>query len=110
MTLLADLHPPRLPVEFAEIGWPEIVAAVAIGLLMARLAYALVRPALRRPERADLSTRLAAIDTLPPDRRQIEELRLLRALGGTVPTGLYTGPPPDLRPLIHAAWKGRRDV
>ncbi|WP_136682959.1 hypothetical protein [Falsirhodobacter xinxiangensis] len=110
MTLLSQLHPPRLPADFAALHWPEVAAALALGALLALIVHAAIRPALVRRPKPRLDDLLAAMDPLPPDSRLIEELRLLRRLGGTAPDGLYAGPPPDLRPLIRAAWKGRGDV
>lgn len=111
MTLLSQLHPSRLPSDFAALHWPEIAAALALGTILAVIAHAAIRPALRRrPKPRRLAEVLDALDALPPDARLIEQLRLLRRLGGTPPDGLYSGPPPDLTPLIRAAWKGRVDV
>lgn len=106
------LHPPRLPEDFAAAGWPEALAALAIGLLLGLAAHTLLRPVLqRKPRRPTLQSLLAPMQNLPPEDRLLAQLRLLHQLGGQVPEAqrpaLYTGNP-DLTPLIKAQWRARR--
>lgn len=50
--LLAQLSPPRLPLDMAALGWPELLALTGIGLLAGLAAAWLLRLVLaRRPSR-----------------------------------------------------------
>lgn len=114
--IVADLNPPRLPAEFIATGWPDLLAAFGIGLLLAALAAALVGPLLRpRPRSQRVADRLAKLRALPPDERLLGQLRLLGAtdveLPETMRQALYGHTPPDpaaLDDLLRR--KGRRNV
>ncbi len=112
LDVIRDLHPPRLPESFAALGWPEVLAAVGLGLLLALGIHVVIRPALIRRPRPALEPQLARLRSLPPQERLLAQARLLTQLGGTVPTGLRpllysAGPPPDvvLEPLIRDAFR-----
>jgi hypothetical protein len=98
--IVADLNPPRLPAEFIATGSPDLVAAFGVGLLLAALAAVLIGPLLKpRPRRQSLAARLAELRSLPPEDRQLGQLRLLRATGRPLPdemrAALYGWTPPD---------------
>lgn len=112
--IVAELNPPRLPAEFIGTGWPDLLAAFGLGLVLAALAAALIGPLLRpRPRRRRIADRLAQLRALPPDERLLGQLRLLEATGTPVPdvmrAALYGRTPPDpadLEDLVRR--KGRR--
>lgn len=114
--VVADLHPPRLPAEFIATGWPDLLAALGLGLLAAALATALLAPLLRpRPRRERPAETLARLRALPADERLLGQLRLLRAAGTALPPDLearlYAGPPPDpdrLDELVRSGGRGSR--
>ncbi|CAM5365414.1 hypothetical protein FALB51S_01652 [Frigidibacter albus] len=118
--IVQDLHPPRLPLDYVQLGAGEVLAALGLGLLAALALMALLRPALhrrRRPAEA-LEAALAALRPLPPQDRLLAQAALLARYGGTVPEGLrpalYAGAPvpkaPELEPLIRAAYRrGKHD-
>jgi hypothetical protein len=109
--IVAELHPPRLPAEFTSPGWPDLLAAFGLGLLLAALVVALVAPILRpRPRRETPAMALARLRDLPPAQRQLGQLRLLAAAGTPLPddlrAALYGPTPPDperLDALIRGA-------
>jgi hypothetical protein len=109
--IVAELHPPRLPAEFTAPGWPDLLAAFGLGLILASLAAALVAPMLRpRPRRETTAAALARLRTLPPEERLLGQLRLLAATGTPLPddlrAALYSPSPPDpdrLDALIRGA-------
>ncbi len=110
--LAAELHPPRLPAAFIATGWPDILAAFGLGLLLAALAFALLRPLLRpRPRRESVAARLARLEALPADDRLLGQLRLIGEAGTPLPddirTALYGRTPPDPAAL-DALIRGRR--
>lgn len=108
---LRDLHPPRLPLDVASIGWPETLAGFGLGLLLALGLFELLRPAFLRQPRRDLGQTLAGLKSLPPPDRLLAELRLLDRLGAPLPAearaALYAPgrPEPDLLPEIRRAWR-----
>ena len=111
-TVVADLHPPRLPAAFIDAGWPDLLAAFGLGLLLAALAMALLRPLLRpRPRREGLAARLARLEGLAPEDRLLGQLRLLAERGTPVPddlrAALYERTPPEPARL-DALLRGRR--
>ena len=93
--ILRDLHPPRLPEDFAAFGWPEALAAFGLGLLVAVIVFAAIRPALTRRPRPNITAQLLHLRALPPDERLLAQTRLLTRLGGTLPD--------DLRPDLYRA-------
>ena len=109
---LAGLHPPRLPAEAVATGWPDLLAAFGLGLLLAALAALLLAPLLRtRPRRESLRARLARAGTLPPAARLLAQLRLLEETGTPLPpdvrAALYTAAPPDPAALDVLIRRGR---
>lgn len=111
--IVAELHPPRLPATFIATGWPDLVAALGLGLLAAALAMALLSPLLRpRPRAERPAEAIARLRALPADARLLGQLRLLRAAGTSLPPDLeaqlYAGPPPDPERLDALIRKGRR--
>ncbi len=111
LDVVRDLHPPRLPEAFAALGWPEVLSAFGLGLLLALAIHAVIRPVLTRRPRAVLEPQLARLRTLPPQERLLAQARLLTRLGGTVPAEikplLYARTPPELQlePLIRDAFR-----
>ena len=116
--IVQDLHPPRLPLDYVQLGPAEVLAAFGIGLLAALALMALLRPALhrRRPPAEALEAALAALRPLPPQDRLLAQAALLARYGGTVPPdlrpALYADAPvpdtPQLEPLIRAAARQAR--
>ncbi|WP_395540501.1 hypothetical protein [Neotabrizicola sp. sgz301269] len=98
--LVAQLHPPRLPEEFAALGWNDVLAAMGLGFVLAALLLTilgpLLRPRTRPPRPAALIARAAR---LPPQERLLALARLLSETGGTLPedqrAALYAGQPGD---------------
>jgi hypothetical protein len=110
--IVADLHPPRLPAQFIDTGWADLLAAFGLGLLLAALAAALIGPMLRpRRRRESVAARLARLRTLPPDDRLLGQLRLITETGARLPpelrAALYRRTPPDPAAL-DALIRGRR--
>jgi hypothetical protein len=111
--IVADLHPPRLPADFIAPGWPDVLAAFGLGLLLAALAAAIAAPLLRpRPRRESVAARLAVAAALPPDARQIAQLRLIAETGAALPpelsAALYTRTPPEPEALDAVIRRRRR--
>jgi hypothetical protein len=109
---LTGLHPPRLPADFVATGWPDLLAAFGLGLLLAALACAVAAPLLKpRPRRQSLRARLAQLASLPPEDRLLGQLALLRARGAPLPADLrarlYARTPPDPE-LLDDLLRGRR--
>jgi len=93
LDVVRDLHPPRLPEPFAALGWPELLAAFGLGLLLALGIHAVIRPVLTRRPLVALEPNLARLRALPPQERLLAQVRLLTRLGGTIP--------PEIRPLLY---------
>lgn len=116
--IVQDLHPPRLPLDYVQLGPTEVLAAFGLGLLAALALIVLLRPVLhrRRPPAEALEAALAEARALPAQDRLLAQAALLARHGGQVPEelrpALYAGAPvPDgqtLEPLIRAAFRGRR--
>jgi hypothetical protein len=109
--IVADLNPPRLPAEFIATGWPDLVAAFGVGLLLAALAAVLISPLLKpRPRRQRLAARLAELRSLPPEDRLLGQLRLLQTSGTPLPEtmrrALYGRTPPDPEALEGLVRRG----
>ena len=66
--IVAELHPPRLPAAFIATGWPDLLAAFGLGLLLAALASRCSSPPLLkpRPRRESTAGRLARPQRCPP--------------------------------------------
>ncbi|SON54576.1 hypothetical protein HDIA_1035 [Hartmannibacter diazotrophicus] len=84
--LIAQLGPLRLPADFAVFGWRDYLAALSIGLLVACLVAALLRPlfASRRDDVARLALELDSFKTLNAGERLYRQAAVLRSLGGDV--------------------------
>ena len=68
--IVAELHPPRLPAAFIATGWPDLLAAFGLGLLLAAVACLLVAPLLKpRPRRAEHRRPARPAASLPPAER-----------------------------------------
>lgn len=111
--IVADLHPPRLPETFAGLGWPDLLAALGIGLMLAALVVTLAAPLLhRRPHRVAPRARIAAAAQLPPAERLLALAQLLHARGGTLPedqrAALYSGQGGDPARIEALILAGRR--
>ena len=98
--IVNDLHPPRLPADFVALGWPDLLAAFGLGLILAGLALIVLQPLLRprrRPLR--LTDRIAAAAALPDADRLIALAALIAERGQPVPDdlrhALYAGAPYD---------------
>lgn len=105
--LVAALHPPRLPEEFAALGWDDLLAAFGIGMLVAALILLLIGPLLvRRPRLPRLAARIAALEALSPHEHLLALARLQAERGGAVPpelrAGLYAREPADPAALAAA--------
>lgn len=111
--IVAELHPPRLPAAFIDTQWQDLLAAFGLGLLLAALAVALLRPLLTpRPRRVSTAARLARLAALPPEDRLLGQLALLRERGTPLPddlrAALYAPTPPDPARLDALLARGRR--
>ncbi|NDV85350.1 hypothetical protein GTW51_01400 [Aurantimonas aggregata] len=80
--LLAQLRPVRLPPELQAFAWPDVFAAVALGILAALVLLAVLRLATRRQETplAIARRKLAAAKDLPTDKRLFRQAVLLDRL------------------------------
>lgn len=106
--LLAQLSPPRLPLEIAVLGWREILALVAIGLLAGWLIALVLRPLMtRRPSRRAL---IRATRGMPPEMRILAIARILGRLPEALRPAAYgAAPAPDDATLERIALRrGRR--
>lgn len=100
--LVSQLHPPRLPVAFTQLGWPDLLAGFGVGLVLAALVILLATPFLNsRPRPKSLARRLEDIRALPPPQRLQELARLHADQGRTLPD--------DLRHALYAASPDRPD-
>lgn len=106
--LLAQLSPPRLPLEMAALGWRELLALAAIGLLLGLLAALLLRPWLGRvPSRR---ARIRATRGMPAQDRILAIARILGRLPDPLRPAAYgAAPAPDDDAIDRAALRrGRR--
>lgn len=108
--IVAVLHPPRLPGDFAAAGWADLLAAFGLGLLLAAGIAALLGPALRpRPARPTAAAEIARLRALPSQDRLLGLLRLAASRGVALPADLraqiYGPTPPDPR-RIEALLRG----
>lgn len=113
--VLRDLHPPRLPEDFAALVWPEVLAGFGLGLLLALVIFAIVRPVLTRRPAPKIGPHLLRLRALPPEECLLAQARLLSSLGGALPAelhaALYAPTPPSaevtarIEPLIRAAFR-----
>lgn len=85
--LAAQLHPPRLPADFAALTWQDCTAAFGAGLLAALLVYLALRPLLHRREdgRARIARELRAIGGLPTEERLFRQAAIRARLSGAPP-------------------------
>lgn len=108
--LVRQLHPPRLPVEFTQMGWPDLLAGLGLGLLLAALAVTLAAPFLRaRPRPVSIAQRLKDSRSLPPNDRLLVVMAAFSQQGGKLPDDLRdalydrdTGQSGDLADRIEA--------
>ncbi|MFC3167081.1 hypothetical protein [Paracoccus fontiphilus] len=105
--LLAQLAPPRLPLEIAALGWPEILSLAAIGLLAGALAALVLRPLMaRRPSRRAL---VRATRGMPPQDRILVIARILGRLPDALRPAAYgAAPAPDDATLERIALRRTR--
>lgn len=84
--LIAQLGPLRLPADFAAFDWRDYLAAISLGLLLASLVAALLRPlfASRRDDLIRLSRELDGFKALPAGERLYRQAAVLRSLGGDI--------------------------
>ena len=109
--IVADLHATRLPADFVTLGWPDLVAAFGIGLVMAGVILTVLQPLLRpRPRPMRVEDQIANAAKLPPPDRLFALSTLLAERGGPLPDGLrhalYAGTafdPAQVEALIRAA-------
>ena len=96
--IASKLHPPRLPVEFAEFTWQDASAAFGIGLAFGIVLYLLLRPFLARrlTTRERIGKELEKLRALPGQERLIQQARLWSELHGAVAEEQDTDP----------AWRG----
>lgn len=114
--IIAQLHPPRLPESFTALGWPDVLAAIGVGLLLAAIVLTVAGPMLRRrPHALRPAEHIAAAAALPPQERLLALTRVLVERGGTLPAdqraALYSGQPGDparIEALILRQGGGRR--
>lgn len=105
--LLAHLSPPRLPLEMAALGWPEMLALAGLGLMAGLIAALLLRPVLgRKPSRRGL---IQATRGLPPQDRILAIARILGRLPDPLRAAAYgAAPAPDDAAIERAALRRTR--
>ncbi len=105
--LLAQLSPPRLPLDMAALGGREALALAGIGLLLGLLAALILRPLLaRRPSRR---ARIRATRGMPPEARILAIARILGRLPDPLRPAAYGAvPAPDDAVIERIALRGRR--
>lgn len=76
--IVAQLHPPRLPVNFSEVTWQDACGAFGIGVLIGIVIYAVLRLLLTRRESfADRAEKdLKSWRDLPGPERHYRQTRL----------------------------------
>lgn len=92
--LLAQLAPPRLPLDIAALGGREFLALAGIGLLAGWLAALVLRPLMaRKPSRR---ARVRATRGMPPEARILAIARILGHLPDALRPAAYgAAPAPD---------------
>lgn len=87
--LVSQLHPARLPADFTQMGWPDLLAGLGLGLLLAALILFLAIPFLRaRPRPASLARRLRDCRALPAPDRLLALTRIHADQGAILPDDL----------------------
>ena len=92
--LLAQLSPPRLPLDIAVLGWREALALLGLGLLTGLLMALALRPLMtRKPSRRAL---IRATRGMAPQARILAVARILGRLPGPLRAAAYgAAPAPD---------------
>ncbi|WP_347137683.1 hypothetical protein [Paracoccus sp. SSK6] len=92
--LLAQLSPPRLPLDMAALGWREMLALAALGLLAGWLIALALRPLMgRKPSRRAL---IRATRGMAPEARILAIARILGRLPEPLRAAAYGAvPAPD---------------
>ncbi|TRW97312.1 hypothetical protein FNJ84_07260 [Paracoccus sp. M683] len=105
--LLAALAPIRLPSAMRDLGWPEMLALLGLGLLLAALIGLILTPLLRR--RIRVGQRIRATRGLAPADRLLAIARITGRLPPALREMAYR-PAPDLtdRQIERAARRPRR--
>ncbi|SNT68617.1 hypothetical protein [Paracoccus seriniphilus] len=89
--MLAALKPARLPATMASPDWHEIVALIALGMLLAVMAHLIALPFLRpRPSRLG---RIRATRGLAPQERLLAIARILGYLPARLRPAAYGAEP-----------------
>ncbi|MEI4472729.1 hypothetical protein [Frigidibacter sp. MR17.24] len=93
--LRAALHPPRLPEAVLALDARDLAMALGIGLVLAALAWLLLRPAatarVRHSPAQQAARAAAALAQLPPPERLARRAALFAGLGGRLPADLRAG-------------------
>ncbi|WP_295042205.1 hypothetical protein [uncultured Paracoccus sp.] len=105
--LLAQLSPPRLPLDMAVLGWRELLALGGVGLVAGLAVALLLRPLLaRRPSRRAL---IRATRGQPPQDRILAVARILGHLPDALRPAAYgAAPAPDDAAIERAALRRSR--
>lgn len=108
--LVPRLHPPRLPPDFTQMGWADLLAGFGLGLILAALLIWIALPFLRKRRRPPtLAQQLREIRTLPPPDRLLALTRLLARRKGQLPDDLRhalyatpSAPPQEIADRVEA--------
>ncbi|WP_102957729.1 hypothetical protein [Mangrovicella endophytica] len=86
--LLEQLRPARLPAGYEAFNWHDLLAAFALGIVVALLLRLLLQLVAGRPEapQARIARELTALEQLPASERLVGQARIYRALRSDSPT------------------------